>query len=315
MPAQVEEIVLEVFRLDSDSLRDLDAILRDRCREIDPDIPVRYQVRRRDGLRYETQDVEDVVRERNGRQTALLAVTVVAEKGPEFRCRLSFEKSLSITIEGEDRARVVLLASDVRNLARERMRLRGFPWRVGMKKIAVAVGLCVLALGATLVIVADSIILRHNNALLTKYEKTYGAATDAYEAQQKAASDRIFAEANSLQRAGSMTEKLNFLVANVARQAEDSVRGDQPNVPDYPNLEDVPAWEVLAIPLLALAVGSVAYWTMRYLWPKGDSSLFLIGDEMQEFASRQKKRERVVWGVGVALALGIASSIIASWIQ
>ncbi len=74
MSAQIEERIVERFRLKGEALRDLDAILRQRCQEMDPALSLAYNVRRADGLTYSTNDVEEVLRERNGAETAVISL-------------------------------------------------------------------------------------------------------------------------------------------------------------------------------------------------------------------------------------------------
>jgi hypothetical protein len=124
--ASIDEDVLQTFRVDAEAFRNLDSIIRQRCGDIDPKIHPEYDVLRADGLRYTTTDVEDLARERNGQETRIRAVRVKigGEKDEAIRFSVAFKDDVSISGESDDRANLILLASDVRSLIREQMKSR-----------------------------------------------------------------------------------------------------------------------------------------------------------------------------------------------
>ncbi len=309
MPAQIEETVLDSFRLAVEDLRDLDAILRARCKEIDPDLGLEYDVRRRDGLRYSTADVEDIVKERNGSETRLVSVMIRSEMPDLLRLKVSFTDKLRISIEGQDRARVVLMASDIRNLARERMARPRRPF--GGRHIAAASVLAIVTFLAGILYMFGYLAIQsaaegRQNALFDKQNAAYLAAErSATVAAEKAS----LAAVKTLLKSDSVSAKLDFLVSeDVRRGVSDVAISGAPQIPD----SLVPPWYLFPSVFISPFVAwGAAYAALRFLWPESES-VFLVGHEIARLSARQRRREHIVWGIGVALALGVISSIIAS---
>jgi hypothetical protein len=65
MPGQVNEQISNAFVIDGETLRDLDALIRQHRDEIDSAAEVEYAVHRVDGFEYGTKEIEDILHERS----------------------------------------------------------------------------------------------------------------------------------------------------------------------------------------------------------------------------------------------------------
>src|ERR1700733_15098184 len=117
MTSQVSDIVLENFRISEEDFRDLDSVVRRHCRT------VKYYVHKGRSLGdYDTADVEDVVNDRNGFETRIESILIHATGADDLKFNIEFYDEAAINGECEDRARLVLLATDVRSVIRDRMK-------------------------------------------------------------------------------------------------------------------------------------------------------------------------------------------------
>jgi hypothetical protein len=116
MASQIDEMVLENFRVGEDGFRDLDSIVRRRCDT------VKYYIYRGSALGgYDTGDVEDLLKERNGAETRIRSVSLHAS-GPEaLRFNVAFDSIVVITGECGDTARLALLRTEARAVIQDRM--------------------------------------------------------------------------------------------------------------------------------------------------------------------------------------------------
>jgi hypothetical protein len=119
MAGQIDEEVLGNFKVNENDFRDLDSIVRRHC-EI-----VRYYVYRGSTLGgYDTDDVEVLLKERNGIAARIMSVQLHATGSEGLKFNVDFGDNVGINGECEDRARLVLLATETRGLIRDRMKGR-----------------------------------------------------------------------------------------------------------------------------------------------------------------------------------------------
>lgn len=153
MTARISEKTVKSFRVRPEALLDLDAIVRQRSHEINPNADIEYNVERKDNYSFSTGDIEQILSERNGRETAIVSLTLAVKRSDELQLRVIFGDGITIWGYAEDRARFLLLVADVRTVIRERMagrasRLVPNHWRVIIPLLAaviVMVGLITLA--------------------------------------------------------------------------------------------------------------------------------------------------------------------------
>lgn len=311
MEASLNEIVLQSFRVDGEGFRDIDSIVRQRCREIDPDASIEYDILRKDSLRYRTEDIEDLIKERNGDETRIRNVTMTARTGDPRRLKfvVEFSKDIRITGEASDRANLVLLASDVRALVRERMKSRT-PLSDRARTIITLIAL-VLGLAGYFV-------------FSTYYTNNFDARSNRlYSESQALQSKENRAEISSYQAMlrkyqtsippASQSAELAFLVQDALLELRTSLAEDQSYQSSYSTYPQEPWWgnsiylTAASGILLAGLVGGLSY----VFYPKTGAT-FIIGDEVRREARKARRREHLIWGIGVTFVLGIVSGIIVS---
>jgi hypothetical protein len=117
MASQVEDMVLENFRISAEDFRDLDSVVRRHCQT------VKYYVHKGSSLGdYDTADVEDLVNDRNGAETRIESILLHATGADGLKFNIEFDGLVGMNGECADRARLVLLATDVRSVIRDRMK-------------------------------------------------------------------------------------------------------------------------------------------------------------------------------------------------
>ena len=127
MPGHVDEVISSTFVVDGETLRDLDALIRQHCNDIDGAAEVNYAVHRVDGFEYSTKEIEDILRERNGAQTRIDSIRLEVQKSKVLKFSAEFADWLAIKGSCEDRAKLLTLVTDVRALVRDRI-IRGKRW-------------------------------------------------------------------------------------------------------------------------------------------------------------------------------------------
>lgn len=310
MPAQINEMLLDRFRVDAETLRDLDAILHQRGQEIDPNVDILYQIWRRDGLQYETRDIEEVLRERNGPETGLTTLVAKSIDSTALELALTLSDSLKLHLKSEDRGKAVFAASDLRSLARERMRASASPFPVSHTFIAMAVAMLTF-FGVFFYDMWESDRRSAEyDAARAVWEQEYEAwqQNRSSRAQQKAESFR--AQADAAIASGSTDDRLNLLIEQQARELEEAARVDRDR-PESPDYESSNISSMLLTYGAAVAAFGLTRVSLALAWPERQS-FFLIGDGLVRDRKRQQRRERWVWGVAISLGLGVISSILAS---
>src|ERR1017187_1067699 len=117
MAGQIDEEVSHNFIVSEDDFKDLDAIVRRHCDT------VRYYVYKGSILGgYDTDDVEVLLEERNGSGTKIRSVILQATGSDGLKFNVDFQEVVGINGESEDRASLVLLATEARGLIRDRMK-------------------------------------------------------------------------------------------------------------------------------------------------------------------------------------------------
>jgi hypothetical protein len=302
--ARVSEVISRSYRIDENALRDLDAIVRSRCQEIVPSPKLTYEVVREDSLTYETNSVDDIVAERNGPQTRIRSVTLKVSHGDAISLRLEFSPSNGIDIDAsaDDRAKLSLLASDLRNLVRDEMAARGgkrgrlskpFLWR--LPAIPLACGLFVL------VFVLAAVAYRTFSPAMNQYDRQV-AATEQRDTARLHEFERA---AEAVKASNETSAKLNFLIDAFVYAQRVSAGEDYPDY-SYPWILSWPSFWVG----LVLA-GIVGWIVIVFVLPKPER-LFLFGDQIARQEKRDKQRTQLIWGVLIAFVVGVASSIVAS---
>ncbi len=321
MPGRVQELVLPSFRVDAESLRDLAAVVRQGAESAltgtGEQAQLRYEVQRKDHLSYGTSDLEEVLQERNGLDTKLRSVALVVSHPPALSMTLAFksDEGLRLEAEGADRARVALLASDIRALARERMRGRGS----GQKGAAFKYGFPV-AVGLVTAVVLIYLASWYSSQAAEDAEREYKRAVETYQGEsvnahgpELAPLDEALREIDRVLVDGTLEQKVDVLVREARRQANEARRifGEPAFRSDYPEYPEADTWIGKVGPALLLvppAVGVLTYVLLNSLVLRPER-VFLIGAEVERRATLDRRRDRVIWTVGVAFVVGVASGL------
>src|SRR5580704_16841726 len=89
MTAQVGDMVLENFKVGEDDFRDLDSVVRQHC-----EIVTYYLHKGRSLGDYETDSVEDIMKDRNGVETRIKSVMLRATGAKGLRFNIEFDDEI-----------------------------------------------------------------------------------------------------------------------------------------------------------------------------------------------------------------------------
>ncbi len=246
------------------------------------------------------------------------SVALVVSQPPALSMTLAFksDEGLRLEAEGADRARVALLASEIRSLARERMRGRGS----GQKGAAFKYGLPV-AVGLVTAVVLIYLTSWYSNQAYEDAEREYERVVEAYQREnvnahglELASLDESLREMNRVLVDGTVEQKVDVLVREARRQANEarvtasSGAAFRDNYPEFPEPDTLIGKVGPALLLVPPAVGALTYVLLNSLVLRPER-VFLIGAEVKRRATLDRRRDRVIWAVGVAFAVGVASSL------
>jgi hypothetical protein len=315
MAASIDDIVLTSFVADAEGFRDLDSIVRQRCKEIDSGSVIEYKIVRKDSLRYATEDIEDLLKERNGQETRVESVTMQVKAGPDTDLKFAVRFADDVRIDGEceDRANLVLLASDVRTVVRERMKSRGSTsWRWRMWS---AVGAFFIGMFGFM-------------QFTTTYSNSQLNASDTQLARSSVVQNSVMRKEDTIvqsvitryqnQLAGrSSTGQLSFLVQAEVLQLDNLISQNKQAITTSVSNSYADPWWVNSF-FLPFAIGAVLAGLVLgigYLIYPRTEAVFLVGDEVRRQAKLAQRRERIIWGIGTTFILGVASGVVAGVIH
>jgi hypothetical protein len=336
--AHVEQVILPVFRLDTETLLDLDAILRDRLRDISSNATLEYEVSRQDGLRYATSDASSIIRERNGRTSRIVSIEAKADDSPNVKLSLLFRDVAQLNLGGDDRAKIALLATDMRSLLRERSAVRVLvPKGWALYPLACVVWILSTIGYLTLDAMRDAQVEQRHEAQVAAYQAESARLSkederlEAEEAKVEADAAKRDAEvarqgqrqAEQVMRSGDILAKINFLISREIASLRESEEyfSSQANANSADDAQAAPSREYPVYPergpyrdILPLAVPTgFTFAIVGILWLMGRRrSIFMIGDQIVDETRRRTLYDRILWGGIGALLLGIVSSVIAS---
>ena len=309
MLASLSDVILPSFRADAESLRDLDSIIKQDSSEINPAYSISYEVHRKDSLRFETADVEELIKERNGNETRIerVRIKVGAESSPKLEFKVIFADHLRIEGECDDRAKLVLLASDVRTLVRERMKSRSLSNSTRVFAASVAALIAVVGYLAFSVFMSAHYTQNANDAL-NRYYQIGNRQALAYATTEQQLLDKY----SGIVYNNNITSGISFLVQSQVSQIRHDIAasngaGNSPPSPANP-------WWLYSIPIflgLGSACAALVLGVSYIIYPTS-KAIFIIGDEIRRQARLAIIRERLIWGIGVTFLLGVASAIVVS---
>lgn len=117
MGAYVEQKFKKGFIIDEEKLRKIHEIINKRIINLNKPIKPRYTIYRYDSYSYDTNNLEDIIKEENNEWNGIKKLHITVEYAKEFNFILEFsqENNTRLEIEGNNRDLVYLLLSDLRN--------------------------------------------------------------------------------------------------------------------------------------------------------------------------------------------------------
>lgn len=301
--AQFNEVLADSFRIDANGFADLDALLRASGAE------VQYDVRRKDALEYVATEISDVLAEPNGDATQITRVAARL-KDPNLELKLTFASRIECSASSTDRARLLQLTTDVKNLVRDRFgRGQSSVW--GFLRAFLPVATLWLGLATQLIaydVNQTGIDHRHDKAVAA-YSQGLHRQDVAKQAAVKRAEAATRREAAAVEKSGSVARQLRFLVHQDAVPPPKLPTFPEPTYPRYGSQP------LILHPLLMpiwMGVFFVLGLVLRPLVGPRQEGVFLLGAQINHREKMDRWRERLIWGVGVALGVGIVASLVAA---
>lgn len=147
------------------------------------------------------------------------------------------------------------------------------------------------------------------------YNDRISQVTQSSRVAQTQLADQQARSARDVLARGSLDEEVKFLVQ---KAADDAALGRQLNAQlstfgSYPNFSRQPFWRYSILTLFGagLLAWLITFLSLRFIGHRPES-IFLLGDGIERQQAIDKRREKIVWSLGVSLIIGIASSVLAA---
>jgi hypothetical protein len=127
MTGHINELIASRFVVNADTLKEFDSLIRLHRDDIDPNAIVRYSIRRADSYKFDTEDIEDVIRERNGPGTRIVSIKLEVRGSRLLNFDVDLANKIRLRGNCEDRAKLLALVTDIRGLMQDRM-IKGRRW-------------------------------------------------------------------------------------------------------------------------------------------------------------------------------------------
>jgi hypothetical protein len=301
MAAQIDEVVLDSFRVDEDDFRDMDSIVRQHCET------VKYYVYIKGAQGgYDTDNVARLLKERNGIETRIMSVRLHATGAEGLRFNVEFDDTVRINAECDDRYRLVLLTTETRAVIKDRMKGRTPKRQVILQAVAVIF----FILGyfgfqqfqSNYANRFDAEQLSQSNRLTAPYLRELKAATPS--------SQELLAQAVNALSKKNLNAEISFLVGQQIAQLQQQVITNKESQVAKP-YSSLPSW-ASSFWLTVAAAGATAAMAVGigYLTLPSSQSVFLIGDEKYKQERADKRRENIKWSVIAAFVVSLATGII-----
>lgn len=307
MTAQVADMVLENFRIGEDGFRDLDSVVRRHCET------VTYYVHKGRSLGdYQTDDVEDLLKDRNGAETGIESVLLHATGVERLKLNIEFGNELVMNGECEDRARLVLLATDARSVMRDRMKGRT-PKR---KTILQTVAIVFFVLGYLGFQQIQGWSSDRFDAALVTQTRQSDAATRQQLSSVILSTQGLLSQATSALSRHNLNAEVDFLVQQQIRQLNQQITSDKGSVAaigEIPTNQNPPGWSTSGWLLLGVACAAAAVAAgIGYLVVPNSNSIFLIGDEKRRQDRLGKIRTNLIWTIGGGIIVSVVAGLLLS---
>jgi hypothetical protein len=305
-------MVLENFRISAEDLRDLDSVVQRHCQT------VKYYVHKGSSLGdYDTADVEDVVNDRNGAETRIESILLHATGADGLKFNIEFEDLVGMNGECADRARLVLLATDVRSVIRDRMK-GATPRRKTVLQVAAVV---FFILGY---LVFQQIQNSYANDFNARYTAQASQSSDAESLERVStailSTQGLLSQATTALSRHNLNAEVDFLVQQQISPLRQEIASDKASMtaltsssdasgdPGTPPSWSTSGWLVLAV---ALAMAAIAV-GFGYLLLPSSKSVFFIGDEKRRQERINNRRTQIRWTIVGGFMVSIVSGLLLS---
>jgi hypothetical protein len=299
MDGRVDEEVLDEFRVTEEDFRDLDSIVRRHCET------VKYYVYRGSTLGgYDTDDVEVLLKERNGSGIKIESVVLRATGSEGLKFNVNFDDTVAINGECEDRARLVLLATETRGLIRDRMKSGTPRQRQNILYAVAAIFFLVGFLG----------FQQYQNSYTNRYNAAQVARQIRAEAASQQAQNSVSVSPQSLlSQAKSALSKHN-LSAEIGVLLQQQIGNWHQEIAFKPTpaSSNPPSWSnSFWLPLaVGCAAAAAAYGAVGYVFLPDGGSVFLIGDEKRKQKRHEKFLANIKWVIFAGLLVCVLGGLI-----
>jgi hypothetical protein len=299
MAGQIDEEVLGNFIVSEDDFKDLDAIVRRHCET------VRYYVYKGSALGgYDMDDVEVLLKERNGSGTKIESVMLHATGSDGLKFNVDFHDNVGINGECADRASLVLLATETRGLIRDRM--KGVtPQR---RNILYAVAAIFFFVGY---LAFQQYQISYANSFNATQTTKTNRADAAYRQKENAAivpTQTLLSQAvNALSKHDLSAEVGVLLQQQIEQWRQQIIFNEEPTIaPLRPPSWSISYWLAVAV---GCATAAAAVGIVGYLVLPSSGSVFLIGDEKRRQERAKQLRANIKWVIIAGIIVSVVSGL------
>ena len=296
------------FTLNEEKLRKMNDILLRRGHNVDENCKPTYKIRRSDFLIYETQNIEDILREENSQWQKIEKIIINMVSGDALSLNLVFDKNIKLDIEGDDRDTVFLIYSDLKQyIQNDVISKKTFFQRLFSLSSLTFLVLIITLVGFAAFFIMTEYRSNQRNIAYVEYGKQYDQWATARDKQENETKQRINEAARRALESKEISTKLDFLIERYISHPS-SLEVPRPELPDLTDDEyffEKPFFLVV-LPVGSLLVVGVIMLVSDRLYGK---NLFLIGKEVEKNARREAVKDKIVWGIIIAFIVGILSSL------
>lgn len=335
----VDVVLTPRIVLSADAITTLDGVVRRSLAPVGIVTPLRYRVLRTDGADVEYDSLDEVLAEPNGPASRITALTLAATSDDtDLKLRFDRAEGLQLVLRSSKRSEALALLNDLRITTKD---LADGVTRVSQRLTLWLPVALVAAAWFAFNVWTDLDSDRRSDlfhsrieAAQDRREELSDRMDDLLRGPDGGDADKLIdaqRRLEDLRAAGARSEKLESVLFNelVLRPLEEEVealnrRALVQDELDKVNTELELAREPVEYPERPLVLRFGVAWFVigavgggllgKYLGqalrgPVG--GILLIGQEAQEYARRQSRREKVIWAIGMAFSVGVIASLVA----
>jgi hypothetical protein len=299
------------FILDEEKIRKIHEILVKRGQTIDPSCKPMYKIARSDLFAYQTDSVQDFLDEENSRSKRIESLTVTMKHEEEFLLSLLFhDNGTRMTLEGENRDFVFLIASDLKQYLQSEVDICGtsgvqnlLTWR------AFYFVAMIIWCGWSIIAIPFQEYQRDKYSLQREQEIARLDADREKRSNEKFLKVQALAKQALAQK--DVDKKINFLIQ---RDVDTLAPDDEPEYPKYDPPESF--FTGILSPLVSVMILALIFSLAKIIISRlYDRNVFLTGKEVARYSKLAELRDKIVWGIIIAFVVGVLSSVAMLFLQ